>query len=276
MIDAGRFERLRVTTSADGHVVRLAFDHGKANEMGAAELDELDRLVDVVATDPDARALVSTSRRTSARGTPIFVAGANVTERIGWDEDRVLAHVARQRSTLARIRDLPVLHVVVVGGVAFGWGCEWLLAADYRIAAPGASFALPETGLGIVPGAGGTAWLAADIGLGHALRLGMTGEAVGEVEALRIGLVHELAADLDAGLTRAEALAARVATRSPTAVAAFKAAALAARGLSGPAREAEEQAAYLLCVRSGEAAIGRARFAAAADGGPAWGPRRVR
>ncbi len=274
MIDGTSYERLRVSTSASGAVVELVFDHGKANEMGSAELTELERLASELSTDPDARALISTSRKVSSRGTPIFVAGANVTERVGWSEGEVLAHVRRQRAALAALRRVPVLHVCVVGGVAFGWGTEWLLTADYRVAVPGARFALPETGLGIVPGAGGTAWMADEIGLAHALRLGMTGEQVLPDEALRLGLVQELAADLEAGLVRARALALATATRSPTAVAAFKAAALAGRGRSEREREALEDAAYEVCVRSGEAAVGRARFSVKeGDDVPPWGER---
>lgn len=275
MIDAGSYARLGVAVSERGDVVTLTFDHGKANEMGTAEIAELERLAGDLRADPDVRALISTSRRVTSKGTPIFVAGANVTERVGWDETRVLAHVARQRAALAAVRDAPVLHVCVVGGVAFGWGTEWLLCADYRIAAPGARFALPETGLGIVPGAGGTAWLADEIGLAQALRLGMTGEVIEPEEARALGLVQEVVGSLDEGLVRADALAAAAGRRSPTANAAFKAAARRARGLPGPEREAAEAAAYTLCVRSGEAALGRARFEAATHGeAQPWGPRR--
>jgi enoyl-CoA hydratase/carnithine racemase len=258
--------------SQDGPVWTLELDHGKANEMGSAELRDLERLAAAVRADPDAAALISFSRRRSSKGTPIFVSGANVTERVGWDAERVKAHVAWQRATLAAIRALPVFHVAVVNGVALGWGTEWLLTADYRIAADEAQFGLPETGLGILPGAGGTSLLWQQVGPAQALRLGMSGERIDAAEALRIGLVQERAADVDAGLARARALAARVARNSPTANAAFKAgvhAALAGRD--------EEAGAYAWCVDSGQAAIGRANFAAITAGEPvAWGPRRAR
>ena len=199
MIDGARFEFLNVTVSDDGAVVVLTFDHGKANEVSSAVLRELQDLGRMLREDGDARAWISTSRRTSSRGTPIFVAGADVSERVGWTDDQVKAHVRWQRHLLADLRDVPQFHIAVVGGVAFGWGTEWLLTADYRIACDGARFALPETGLGIVPGAGGTAWLSDQIGLAHALRLGMTGEAIDAEEACRIGLVQEQHDTLDAG-----------------------------------------------------------------------------
>lgn len=267
---------LHLSRSDDGRVVQLCFDHGKANEMGTAQLDELDALSDSLEQDGRVAALISFSRKRSSRGTPIFVAGANVTERVGWDDDRVKAHVARQRETLARVRRLPLLHVCVVDGVAFGWGAEWLLTSDYTIAGPDARFSLPETGLGILPGAGGTTELQARIGPAHALRLGMTGETIDAEEALRIGLVQERAATADAGFVRAAALAERAASRSPSGNGAFKAALLNSQGRPASERTALEAAAYAACVDGGDAAIGRAWFASGAVGVPAFPPRNGR
>jgi enoyl-CoA hydratase/carnithine racemase len=266
-------DRLKVTTEDEGRLVLLELDHGKANEMGREELTELERLAGTL-EGPDARALITFSRRKSAKGTPIFVAGANVAERADWTPDVVKAHVRWQRDVLARLRRAPVWHVVVVDGVALGWGTEFLLTADWRIACDGAVFGLPETGLGIVPGAGGTSELWAEIGVGHTLRLGMTGERIGADEALAIGLVHERRPTVDDGLVRARASCAEVVRRSPTAVAAFKRAVLGAVGLAPANRVSLEDHAYATCVDSGEAAIGRAHFDAVRAGAtPPWGPR---
>ena len=266
------YQRLKVTH--EGPTTLLELDHGKANEMGSAELAELERLAADL-EGSDATTLLTFSRKRSSKGTAIFVAGANVAERQGWEPERVLAHVARQREVLAALRRVPAFHVAVVDGVALGWGTEFLLVADYVIACDGAVFGLPETGLGIVPGAGGTAEMWARIGPAHTLRLGMTGERIGPDEALRIGLVHERASSVDEGLVRAGALAALAARRSPTALAAFKRGVLDAIGAPAADRTATEHAAYRTCVDSGEAAIGRQSFDTVLQGGtPPWGPRR--
>jgi enoyl-CoA hydratase/carnithine racemase len=268
------FEHLRITTEHDGRTWLLELHHGKANEIGTDPLRELERLTERLERDGTVRSLITFSRRHTSKGTPIFVAGANVTERVGWNDERVLGHVRWQRATLARLRAAPVFHAVVVGGIALGWGTEFLLTADHRIAADGAVFGLPETGLGIVPGAGGTGELWAEIGVGNALRLGMTGERIGPDEAVRIGLVHERRPTIDDALARALELAAMVARRSPTAVAAFKRGVLAAVGASAEVRTAAEERAYAHCVRSGEAAIGRASFETIASGQtPPWRAR---
>lgn len=270
------FDHLRVTTESDGRVILLEFDHGKANEMGVAVLTELERLRDRLTTDGRAVALITFSRRASSKGTPIFVAGANVTERAGWTADDVMQHVRWQRQVLASLRSAPVFHIGVVSGVALGWGTEYLLVCDYRIACKGAQFGLPETGLGIIPGAGGTSDLRAHIGVANTLRLGMTGERIDGDEAMRIGLVQETAGSLDEGLTRARHLAGLAAKRSPTAIAAFKDGVLRSVGVPGELRTEIEAVRYEHCVLTGEAAIGREHFSTLVKGGTApWGPRRL-
>ncbi len=267
------FEHLQLSSEHDGRLVRLRFDHGKANEMGRAQVAELARLVDRL-IQSDARAVISSSQRRTRSGTPVFSAGADVRERRSWDESSVLLHVRGQRSTLQRLARIPQLHICVVNGLALGWGTEFTLSADYVIAGPEARFGLPETGLGIVPGAGGTAGLAERIGLGHALRLGMTGELVDAQEALRIGLVHERCDSEQEAMERAVALAGRCLSRSPTAVAAFKAAVRGGQGVAADQRASLEGRAYEHCVTTGEATRGREAFEALARGELLdWGPR---
>ena len=262
-------EHLRL--SLEDRVLIVEIDHGRANEMGSALLGEWSAVTDYLELG-HASSLLSFSRRRSAKGAAIFISGADVTERAGWSEAQVKAHVRHQRAVLARLRRAPVFHVAVVNGVAFGWGTEFLITADYRIATSEARFALPETGLGILPGAGGTAELWSLIGVSQALRLGMTGEELGAEEAVRVGLVQEQVVDVDAGLARARGLCAKVARRSPTAVAAFKRGVLDAVGASGLHREELEARAYERCVDAGEAAVGRGAFKQILAGeAPVWG-----
>ncbi len=271
-MDLTRFQLLHVSVGNHGAVVRLEFNHGKANEMGAAVLKELEILAGQLCDDPQVAALISYSRRVSSKGRPIFVAGADVSERQGWSDEQVKQHVRWQRSVLSELRAVPVFHVGVVHGVALGWGTEYLLTCDYRVGCPGALFGLPETGLGIVPGAGGSSHLWREIGLAQCLRLGMSGERIDVQEALRIGLLQEQAADVDAALERAMSLCGKVARWSPTAVSAFKHAVLACVE-AGSTREIDARA-YEHCVDTGNAAVGRENFAAILKGEEvAWTPR---
>lgn len=275
-MDMPELEHLKLTCSEDGRTALLELDHGKANEMGSEQLRDFENLVAWLGSVDGPSTLVSFSRRRSSRGTPIFIAGANVTERRGWSEDEVKEHVRWQRRTLISLRKAPCFHIAVVEGVALGWGTEYLLTADYRMACDGAAFALPETGLGILPGAGGTSELVAHIGLAQTLRLGMTGERIDADEAARIGLVEERVRDVDAGLERAMALAELVSRRSPTALAAFKMAVHEANGLREEARVEAEARAYEHCVHHGDAAVGREYFAQIRAGeGVPWPPRQL-
>jgi len=273
-MDLSAIEGLHPHYDAQRQLLVLELDHGKANEMGTVQLDAFEALCELLESDASIRTLCTTSRRLSKKSKPIFIAGANVTERVDWQPQRVREHVVRQRALMVRLRHLPVFNVVVPSGVTLGWGAEYLLTADYAVATQAATFALPETGLGILPGARGTAELAMLVGPAHAMRLGVTGESIDAAEAGRIGLVQELVSDVDAGLQRARALASVVAKKSPTATAAFKAAMLAGLGQPEQVRLDAERRAYELTLEVGDAAVGRAHFSDIRAGNvPPWAPR---
>jgi enoyl-CoA hydratase/carnithine racemase len=276
-MDLSSISALHPHLDAERQLLILELDHGKANEIGAEQLAAFEALCTLIEGPQPITCLCTTSRRVSKSGKPIFIAGANVTERAGWDDARVKAHVIRQRKLMQRLRRLPLFNVALSSGITLGWGTEYMLTADYSIATPAASFALPETGLGIIPGARGTAELASLIGPAQALRLGCTGESIDASEALRIGLVQALAADVDAGIVRVRELAEQLRRRSPLAIASYKAALLDGLGRCEAERIDLEEAAYERCVDLGEAAIGRASFAEIREGKtPAWGKHRLR
>ncbi len=267
-----RFSILNPTLSEDEKTLTLSLDHGRANEMGKDQLQAWSDLTDELETGV-IRTLITTSQKKSRKGKPIFIAGANVTERKGWSDQNVRAHVRWQRNTLQRLRKTPLFSICVVDGVALGWGCEFLLTCDYRISTSRSLFGLPETSLGILPGAGGTSDLWMEIGPAQAMRLGIAGEKIDGEEARRIGLIQDCVDSWDQGMERAQQLASLVAKRSPTACSAFKRALLAAMGRGPNFRQGLESRAYEHCINSGEAAIGRKEFKSILAGEEVeWGP----
>lgn len=266
---------LHASRSDAGAVLSININHGAVNEMGSEQLRDWERVTEHLSRG-GAKALITSSDKVTRSGKSVFIAGANVTERVGWTDAQVKAHVRWQRSALAALRRVPVFHVTIVNGLALGWGTEFMLTADYRIATKGARFSLPETGIGIVPGAGGTSELSRVVGPNQALRLGMTGERIDGEEALRIGLVDELFDTVDAAHERAASLAEMAARRSPTAVGAFKQGVLASLAMDEAERAELEARTYELCVDAGEAAIGRANFKAITGGEAVeWGPQQA-
>jgi len=160
----------------------------KLNALNAEVIEALDR---AFATLLDRLDQVSCVLVTGA-GEKAFVAGADIgalvqmTPLSGVD-------VARQgQEVFQRIERFPRPVVAVVNGFALGGGCELALACHIRIAASSARLGLPETGLGIIPGYGGTVRLARIVGLGRAVELTLTGRLVRADEAERIGLVSRV------------------------------------------------------------------------------------
>lgn len=258
-MDLSKCETLNPIYNKELRSLELHLEHGKANEMGSEQLFAWEQICEILEKG-EVRSLFTTSQRKSRSGKSIFIAGANVTERSGWTDAQVKAHVQWQREVLMRLRRVPCFHICLVDGIALGWGTEFLLTADYRITTPNATFGLPETGLGILPGAGGTSELWMEIGIAHALRLGMAGERIGSQEATRIGLTQESVDSWDTGKQRATQLMQSALTRSPTAAAAFKSALLQSKGLDTQQRVEREGQAYNHCVDTGEAQIGRQHF----------------
>lgn len=108
--------------------------------------------------------------------------------------------IRRVRDVWERLSTLPAVTLASVHGVAAGGGLEMALLCDLVLCARDARLTLPETGLGAIPGVGGTQTLPRAVGEGHAASLLLLGEALDGARAARIGLVSQAvpAARLDA------------------------------------------------------------------------------
>ncbi|QNE75168.1 enoyl-CoA hydratase/isomerase family protein [Streptomyces finlayi] len=118
-----------------------------------------------------------------------FSAGGDVKEMGALRPDEVAEYAGRISRLTRQVAALPVPVVAAMEGFVLGGGCELALAADVRVCAPTARFALPETPLGLIPGAGGTQRLPRLIGLSRAKDIIFSGRMVHADEAARIGLV---------------------------------------------------------------------------------------
>ena len=182
--------------SDDGGVLHVAMARPeRRNAFDAALIDELTA---AFADVGGARAVVL-----SGDG-PSFSAGADVewmrsSVELSYEEN--VADALRLRAMLDAIDGCPAPVVARVQGHALGGGCGLVACSDVVLAEPGAQFAFSEVKLGIVP-AVISPFALAKIGAGAARRYFVTGERFSAEVALRIGLVHEIADDLDAAVER--------------------------------------------------------------------------
>jgi len=125
-------------------------------------------------------------------GEKAFVAGADINELAVMTP---LQGEASSKLGQAALREIELLGkpvIAAINGFALGGGCELALACHIRFAAENAKLGLPEVGLGIIPGYGGTQRLPRIVGLGLALELITTARMIDAQEALRIGLVNRV------------------------------------------------------------------------------------
>jgi methylglutaconyl-CoA hydratase len=147
-------------------------------------------------------------------GDRAFCAGADLKERAGMSDAEVHAFHRQLRGALRGIETSPKVFVAAINGVALGGGLELALACDLRIMSAAAELGLPEVGLGIIPGGGGTQRLPRAIGVARAKDLILTGRRIDAVEALAYGLVTRAAPKEDLRQA-ALAVAAELARNAP-------------------------------------------------------------
>ncbi|XP_066322291.1 probable enoyl-CoA hydratase 2, mitochondrial [Miscanthus floridulus] len=119
-----------------------------------------------------------------------FCAGADLKERRLMNSSDVGEYARSLRSTFSSFEALPIPTIAVIEGAALGGGLELALACDLRICGENAELGLPETGLAIIPGAGGTQRLPRIVGRSRAKELIFTGRRCGAAEAVMMGLAN--------------------------------------------------------------------------------------
>ena len=125
-------------------------------------------------------------------GDKAFCAGADLKERAGMSQDEVRALLLAYESELGWLETCPVPTIAAINGAALGGGLELALLCDLRIAAHHAVLGLPETSLGVIPGAGGTQRLPRLLGEARAKELILRAARLSASEALILGLVNQV------------------------------------------------------------------------------------
>ncbi len=174
--------------------------------------DDLYEVLNGVKVDEEIRAVIL-----KGAGEKAFCAGADLSEFLTAPSVVKARQIRLLRDLWGLLRSMPQPLIAALHGYVFGSGMEIALFCDIRIAADDVIFGLPEMGLGIIPGAGGTQTLPRVIGLSRSLDMLLTNRRMGAHEALDCGLVSRLVSG-DRLLETAEEVARQIASYSAAAV----------------------------------------------------------
>src|SRR5216117_1498955 len=177
----------------DDYICLLTFDRREsgANIFDAVTLDELNEHLDFVENESPLRGLIIASAKKS-----IFIAGADLRTLLqGARSGEMRAFIAQGQKVFNRLAELKIPTVAAIHGASAGGGYEITLACDYRVASddPSTRIGLPETTLGLIPAWGGCTRLPRLIGANKAAAVILKGKLYSAQEALKLGLVDEVA-----------------------------------------------------------------------------------
>jgi enoyl-CoA hydratase len=197
-----------------GHVTTLTIDRPQVlNALDAEVLQALCDAVLAAADDADVRAVVITGS-----GEKAFSAGADLKELQGMSSERAHELMRAGQQVMREIERAAIPVIAAVNGLALGGGCELALACTFPVLSTRASLGLPESGLGLIPGYGGTQRLPRAVGARVAAHLMLTGSRLDAQRAYQLGLtpVPPVAPEELAGT--AHTIAEKIAAQGPAAV----------------------------------------------------------
>jgi enoyl-CoA hydratase/3-hydroxyacyl-CoA dehydrogenase len=182
-------------------IATLTIDRPDAlNAINEAVMAQLASVFRAAAADPAVNGIVL------AGSGKAFIAGADIRFFVRNIEAKNIAKIAEftkaGHGLLLEFQRCPKPVVARAHGLALGGGVEIALACHYIVATPRATFAFPETGIGIYPGLGGTQRTTARVGRGLAKWLVLSGETITADQALAIGFIDRVVAyeDLDGAI----------------------------------------------------------------------------
>ena len=242
-------ERIR-----EGGLLKIVLkNHENLNALSPQMVGELTEAVVQTEKEEDIRVVIITGSGKA------FVAGADIRYMKNLKPGEAQCFAAATCELYRRIETSSKIYIAAINGFALGGGLELALACDIRLASTAAAVGLPEVGLGIIPGGGGTQRLPRLIGEGKALELILTGARIDAEEAYRLGIVNRLTEpeELEAA---AVTLAEKILKRGPKAVSYAKEAVKWGTQMDMTSAVAFENHLFGLCFAEEEQKEGMAAF----------------
>ncbi|KAL3640769.1 hypothetical protein CASFOL_015737 [Castilleja foliolosa] len=205
--------KLQKLTDSDSGILEVNLERpGTKNAIGKDMLWGLHHIFEAVNEDHTAKVMMICSSVPK-----VFCAGADLKERKTMSPYEVHDFVKSLRSTFSYLEALSIPTIAVIEGAALGGGLEMALSCDLRICGEDAVLGLPETGLAIIPGAGGTQRLPRLVGKSMAKELIFTSRKISGRNAFSMGLVNHC---VPAGQARSKALeiAREIKSKGPLAI----------------------------------------------------------
>lgn len=182
------------------------------NALTPAMWNDIKTAVSMARTDERVKVVI-----VSGSGDKALASGADIQEI--HDRETLLMLQGTSSIALKELEDLYKPVICAVNGYALGGGLELAMACDIRIATERSRFGQPETGLSIIPGAGGTQRLPRLVGVGRAKELIYTGRIIDAREAKDMGLVNQITGNTREELMEAaKDMAVRIMKKGPVAV----------------------------------------------------------
>jgi 3-hydroxyacyl-CoA dehydrogenase/enoyl-CoA hydratase/3-hydroxybutyryl-CoA epimerase len=186
---------IQYTVDDDGIATLMIDLPGRSMNVLCDELNsELSECIDRVATDDNVNGAIIASAKST------FVAGADLTELVtaydrGVTAEQCYEWSAQMNGVFRKMETCGKPFAVAINGLALGAGLELCLACHYRVMSdhPKTVVGLPEVGIGLLPGSGGTQRLPRLIGIEKALPVILQGKKLNPQQALELGVVHEIA-----------------------------------------------------------------------------------
>lgn len=177
-----------VNYQTDKGVAVLTLNDPPVNAYSYEMLKELDAAILEARFDNDVHVIVITGH-----GEKFFSAGANINMLREADATFKYYFCLHANETVSRLEQTPKLVIAAVNGHCVGGGLEIALACDLRIARAGDfQLGLPEVGLGVLPGTGGTQRLARLVGKARAIELMVEGAKMSADRAVELGVVNKV------------------------------------------------------------------------------------
>ena len=198
-----------VLTEREGAIAVVTLNRPDAlNALSDALMEQLVSTLLELDRDEEVRCIVL------AGNDKAFAAGADIAELAR--SSAIDLYYQRRIERWDAIRGLWTPLIAAVSGYCLGGGCELALACDLIVASESAKFGQPETGVGVLPGAGGTQRLTRAVGKALAMDVILSGRRLTAREALAAGLVSRVVAR-EAWLEEAKRVAGEIAAKGPVA-----------------------------------------------------------